>query len=547
MKYLIFILSVFVLLLCNVNSVYSQYQNILISSSNLPNEPYIAMSYINPNILVAGANVFIGSGVSCGYYYSSNCGLNWSNGVLTSTLGKPSCDPYICSDKDGTFYFTSAVNWMTSPPNIDRIICQKSINGGANWSNGSQFALHAPKMDDMPSISIDISNSIYQNNIYAFWGLYEGYPSNNNSDSSRVYFAKSTDHGITFSQSMRIGTVAGTAKVDSTSVMGIVSCVGPEGEIYVSWSNINKIYFQRSTDGGNTWLNQDVIIDIQYGGWDKYVYCWISGTPSIDCDISTGNNRGTVYISWTDSRNGINDMDVWIIKSTNRGNNWSQSFKINNDSPGHSQSFPHIAVDRANGNLYAVFYDKRNYTFASYYSDFYLARSTDGGNSFANIKINSTSVQVCGSGTWLGEYMGLCVYNNKVRPAWVSVNAGGGMKLWTAIIDTFLIGITPISNEIPEKFSLYQNYPNPFNPSTKIKFSIPSNVKSEKSNLKLVIYNVLGKEITNLIPDFGGVKQGLLPGTYEVEWNAANYPSGIYFYRLFIGDFIDTKKMILVK
>ncbi|RPI16786.1 MAG: T9SS C-terminal target domain-containing protein [Ignavibacteriae bacterium] len=108
-------------------------------------------------------------------------------------------------------------------------------------------------------------------------------------------------------------------------------------------------------------------------------------------------------------------------------------------------------------------------------------------------------------------------------------------------LNEILIGIKEINAEIPGTFALYQNYPNPFNPSTKIKFDIPSNVKRQTSNVKLVIFDVIGKEITTL------VNEQLNPGTYEVKWNAANYPTGVYFYKLTAGSFAQTKKLILVK
>ena len=115
--------------------------------------------------------------------------------------------------------------------------------------------------------------------------------------------------------------------------------------------------------------------------------------------------------------------------------------------------------------------------------------------------------------------------------------------------DTTLIGIQPISSEIPNQFSLSQNYPNPFNPSTKIKFDIPSNVKSEMSNVKLIIYDALGREVTTL------VNEKLNPSKYEVTWDASSYSSGMYFYKLTVGDpsagsglrYSETRKMVLIK
>jgi hypothetical protein len=97
-------------------------------------------------------------------------------------------------------------------------------------------------------------------------------------------------------------------------------------------------------------------------------------------------------------------------------------------------------------------------------------------------------------------------------------------------------GIEPISGEIPQKFELYQNYPNPFNPVTTLKFQIP---KSEF--VKLVVFDVTGREAAKL------VNEELKPGIYEIDWNAENFPSGVYFYSLTSGSFTQTKKLILLK
>jgi len=103
---------------------------------------------------------------------------------------------------------------------------------------------------------------------------------------------------------------------------------------------------------------------------------------------------------------------------------------------------------------------------------------------------------------------------------------------------TFLTGLQQISNEVPKEFLLYQNYPNPFNPKTNIKYHITNN----NSNVKLVVFDIQGKQIVEL------VKQNQSAGTYEVDWNAADYPSGVYFYTLSVGgNILDTKKMILIK
>ncbi|MFZ1323438.1 MAG: T9SS type A sorting domain-containing protein [Ignavibacteria bacterium] len=98
-------------------------------------------------------------------------------------------------------------------------------------------------------------------------------------------------------------------------------------------------------------------------------------------------------------------------------------------------------------------------------------------------------------------------------------------------------GITNLNGNLPSEYKLDQNYPNPFNPSTKINFSLPTS-----SNVKLVIYNALGKEVSTIVNEFKNA------GNYSVEYSAAgNLNSGVYFYTLSAGDFVSTKKFVLVK
>jgi hypothetical protein len=109
--------------------------------------------------------------------------------------------------------------------------------------------------------------------------------------------------------------------------------------------------------------------------------------------------------------------------------------------------------------------------------------------------------------------------------------------------------VTGISNQnliIPQNYQLYQNYPNPFNPTTKIKFDIPTSLSfphapSGNPLISLKIYDILGREIQTL------VNESLQPGSYEVTFDGSNLPSGIYFYRLETNNFVQTKKMLMIK
>ncbi len=98
------------------------------------------------------------------------------------------------------------------------------------------------------------------------------------------------------------------------------------------------------------------------------------------------------------------------------------------------------------------------------------------------------------------------------------------------------VGITGQQNETPKEYKLYQNYPNPFNPGTVISFQLPV-----AGFVILRVYDILGREVATM------VNEQLNAGTYSVDWNASNYPSGIYFYTLSTEEFSETRKAALIR
>ena len=124
------------------------------------------------------------------------------------------------------------------------------------------------------------------------------------------------------------------------------------------------------------------------------------------------------------------------------------------------------------------------------------------------------------------------------------VTEGGGT--WRASLHSAKIGTTfygeiigvdnKLFSQIPEVYNISQNYPNPFNPVTNISYSLPVS-----GDVTLIIYNLLGEEVARLVD---GLQQA---GEYQTQWNASNFASGIYFYRLQAGDFVQTRKMVLLK
>jgi hypothetical protein len=123
---------------------------------------------------------------------------------------------------------------------------------------------------------------------------------------------------------------------------------------------------------------------------------------------------------------------------------------------------------------------------------------------------------------------------------------GAILKYKPPIVDA----VSDNDDVIPKSFKLFQNYPNPFNPGTKIKFTIPTSPQSPPYQggeakqgwfVQLKVYDVLGKEVATL------VNEEKLPGEYEVEFGMAGLTSGVYFYQLKTEEYIETKKMLLLK
>lgn len=507
----------------------SSYQNVQISNQFGPNEVSICIDPKNTNQLVAGANLN-------SYYYSTNAGLNWARGTLTSSLYGVWGDPCIIVDTAGAFYYFH----LSNPPGgnwIDRIVCQKSTNGGVNWSNpGTYMGLNPPKAQDKEWACVDRTN----NRIYVTWTEFDFYGSGNSNDSTRILFSRNSDGGTTWSPALRINKLSGDCRDLDNTVEGAVPCVGPNGEIYTAWSGpvvFNSqfgIFFDKSTDGGNTWLANDILATYQPGGWVYNIpgIYRCNGLPITCCDISNGPYRGSIYINYTDSA-GPNDVDVKIVKSTNGGLNWSAPIRVNDDPAGRHQFFTWMTIDQITGHIYIVFYDRRNYT--DFQTDVFIARSTDGGSTFINERI-SAGPFIPNSGTFFGDYNNITAHNGIIRPMWTRLSSGV-LSVWTAIID-IPIGNINYETQLPSNFVLEQNYPNPFNSSTVIKFQIP-----KTAFITLKVFDALGRDVATLS------RGKFEPGIHEIFWDAGDYSSGVYYYKIETSDnsFNQSKKMVIMK
>ncbi|UOQ53859.1 T9SS type A sorting domain-containing protein [Hymenobacter cellulosivorans] len=421
--------------------------NVLISVQNSPNETSIAINPKNTQQLIAGANLN-------NQYSSLDGGRTWTWRTLTSPYSVWG-DPVVVADTTGAFYYFHLSNpgaTSYSFPFIDRLLVQRTAAAAQPFSYRSYFALNPPKQQDKEWVAVDRKT----NALYATWTEFDNYGSLSSRDSTRILFSKSLDQAQTWSPPQRISFYGGDAVDEDETVEGAVPTVGPNGEIYTAWAGPRGIVFNRSLDLGQTWLPKERTIVSQPGGWD-YAVPGISranGLPVTVCDVSPGPHRGTIYVNWTDQRNGPSDTDVWLTRSTDGGQTWSAPTRVNNDAPGRHQFFTWMTVDQKTGYLWFVFYDRRNYTDTR--TDVYAARSTDGGQTFQNFRI-SQSPFVPNEDTFFGDYSNITAHDNVVRPVWTRLD-NTQLSVWTALIDvTVLASKGP--GALPEL--TLQTYPNP--------------------------------------------------------------------------------------
>jgi hypothetical protein len=247
---------------------------------------------------------------------------------------------------------------------------------------------------------------------------------------------------------------------------------------------------------------------------------------SLGSNIFAGTDANGVFVSTNNGTNwtqtALNDKNVYalatigtnifagtwqsgVYRSTNNGTNWTQT-ALNNE------NIQALAV--SGNNIFAGTENNTSGTQGVYLSTNYGANWTTINQGY----------------NYIPPVYSLLIANNYIFAGTYS-NA-----VWRRVLSEVINGTNYIITEIPPSFSLEQNYPNPFNPSTNIRYEIP-----KTGLVKIVIFDEIGREVETLVDE----KQS--PGTYEITFNATNYPSGVYFYRLEANNYRETKRMILIK
>lgn len=507
------------------------YENVNLSNNFYPqNEPSVKFNAKYPNYVLAAWRDF-STGVNpavrrIGYNFSSDGGTTWFYTgqelipILEANHPRAS-DPVVCSDTNGNFYVATVS--LTTVGALDLLV-YKSTDYGMTFTSYSFAQGGGANDEDKEWLVCDLTkgSSAYKNHLYMSWTRF-GTPAG-------ILMTKSSNGGLNWSMPVQVSSGGG--------VQGSNPAIGPNGEVYVVWvggtATTDIIYFNKSTNGGAGFGTEQ---NIAQGNSPSIPISSSAITfPSIAVDVSGGPRNGAIYVTWCDSRNG--DPDIFLIRSTNGGTNWTSPVRVNNDSLGSGklQCWPWISINEQ-GKLAILYYDSRNGT-SNTNIEAWLARSTDGGQTFINEKLSSVSFTASwpNSDVRFGDYINIDYHGDRIVPVWTDLRAGGSnQEIYSAVID-LSVGIRNITAETPREFSLHQNYPNPFNPSTKIVFEL---VKASETELS--VFDLTGKKIFTI---FKGYKSA---GTYEAEFDASKFTSGIYFYTLKADNFKATKKMVFVK
>lgn len=389
-----------------------------------PCEPSICIDPTNANRIVAGSILDI-------VYTSSDGGHTWSKDKLRSSYGVYG-DPVIVANYKGDFFYAHLSNpdgkAYASESFLDRIVVQKSSDGGNTWNDGSYTLPRSPKDQDKQWMAVDPND----NTIYMTWTEFDLYDSALPEHKSRILFAKSTDDGDSWTDPLAISQFEGNCLDGDQTTEGAVPCVGPDGQIYVAWSYDEKIYFDKSYDKGVTWMNEDIVISDQPGGWEfdipGIIRC--NGMPITCVDRSSSRYNGRIYVNWSDQRNGEDDTDIWVASSSDEGMTWSDPIRVNNDVPGKQQFLTWMDVDQSTGYIYIVFYDRRAHDDNA--TDVYVAVSKDGGVLWENKKVNSESFTPIRE-IFFGDYNDISAVDGIIRPIWTQLD-GWRLSIWTAIV-----------------------------------------------------------------------------------------------------------------
>lgn len=406
------------------STCFAQFKNIKladVSTTYQKVEANITINKKNPNNIIAASS-------SNSFYYTVDAGVTWQTVKVNAGDGTITNPVLISDDKGDIYSFHLAVpiaEGATNAKGMDQILCHISRDGGKTWEAGAPIGLNS-KQQYRPRAAVDSKS-----NVWVAWTQFDTFGTEDENCQSNILLTSSAN-GKKWSKPIQISQTPGDCKDNDNSVEGAMPAIGVDGKAFVAWSNQNKIFLDRSFSGGGLWLTNDIAVGPQHGGWDMKVpgYNRCHGMPVLTINQSKSAAQGMLYLVWADQRNGENDTDIWFIRSTNFGDNWTSPMKLGDDPNKRHQYSPWMAIDQSTGFIYVVYFDRGNHE--DNQTDVYLAYSTDGGSSFKNAKISETPFNPSDS-TLTAGYNSISAHKGVIAPIWNRID-NGKASLWTAII-----------------------------------------------------------------------------------------------------------------
>jgi hypothetical protein len=488
------------------------------------NEPSIAVDPTNPNRMAIGWRQFntISSNFrQAGYGYTTDGGHTWRfPGVIQSGVFRS--DPVFDSDADGNFYYNS----LTTVSSTYRCDVFQSSTGGATWGTGT-----VANGGDKQWMTIDKTGGQGRHHIYSSWtSSYSFCPPG--------FFTRSANRNVSYED---------CGIIPDDPFWGTLA-VGPAGELYMAGIGDTAFVVAKSTTARDssqvvTWDTTAVVTldgdPVAFAGTNSPNPGGLHGQTWVAVDGSNGLTGGNVYVLCSVRRNSNSDpLDVMFARSTDGGRTWSAPVRVNDDASITAwQWFGTMSV-APTGRIDVVWLDTRDNP-GSINSSLYYSYSTNVGVTWSpNVRLSQAFDPHAG---WpqqnkMGDYFHMVSDSAGAHLAWAAT-FGGEQNVFYGHISYPLTGVEERDDErIPSDYALSQNYPNPFNPGTRIGFAV-----SERGFVSLKVFDVLGREVAVL------VNEQLKPGTYERTFDGSGIPSGMYFYRLSTANFVQTRKLLLLK
>lgn len=362
-------------------------------------------------------------------FFSFDQGVTWGGEVYGAGENN-SGDPTTSISLDGRWF----VNYIDGGGNYGGMGISYSDDQGESWTP-VYIASNPGSLADKNHMWIDNSpSSDYEGNLYVAWTDFGG--SNNND----IVISRSTDAGESWSPKVNISQAVNAGN----HCQGVNISTGPNGEVYVVWAiydgwpqDEKAIGMARSMDGGETWEPAVRIIDDIRGirNSDVPQNMRVNAFPSAAVDCSNGSTRGNIYVVWTNiGVPGVNtgtDRDIYLIRSTDDGDSWSDPIRVNQDpiDQGKAHYLPWIAVDPSNGVASVIFYDNRNVN--ANQAEAWVAVSSDAGASWEDFRVSDvafTPSPIPGlAGGYFGDYLSITALDGKVYPCWTDNRSGAAM------------------------------------------------------------------------------------------------------------------------